>query len=1122
MTQWTLLVGIAVLITAGMPLWASVRRGAPVANRPPPLRNLYVSTRGDDKNDGLSPEIPFRTISRAADVVEPGDLVHVAGGTYFEHVHLTRPGTAEHPIVFRAEAGETALVTFGQKLPGWRKVEGSRFVYALSYDHPPVYVWEDRSVTRYVGIKNAHMLDELPGSYLFDRTERRLYVHPLRGLSPEDARIIVVPATDESSRSVDLDQESPNMHDGGFLHRAPHNRVEGFTIAYQPVGVDIRADFCEVANNVVYGCLGGITLRHGNDCVIEDNISFRNDSHGIVAGRGSRVIVRNNQSRDNGPAGPFAKLYPPYGMPKDIAVYGLCTDISFTGNTIIMRSGDLGWRYKSPAGKIVTTHNVIVGGSPHMMWGDEADYSFNTVIGGVLWSRQEPREEITPEVARKHNAVAMNNIFLEKGLQADSGFADAARHDYRLRLDSPFVGSGAFPEPVALRYVSPEGDDSADGRTPKTAWKTLTKAAAEADPGDTVYVLAGTYAESVTISTQAAAELPLVFRTYGRGSVVLDGGDRLESGLVLTDAQGVTLDGFILRGYTGAAVRIERSRDIGLAETVVDDAATAVSVRDCNDVRLLNCTLLDCDKAVEARGGEGKVTIRNTLLAGFREAGLDLDRAAAQGLVSERNAFAPAATAVVGILAGRSAASVENWTALAAEAHQSLLVTAEVSAPDYLLPIGSKLAFRGLQHKPIGARGGDDDESPVVIEGFKTASILPEQAVLTWSTPFDYAAARLTWEGPQGAQGSVDAEQDETLKRVRMAGRITNLAPGGTYRVTLKVSAGDVRSGQAELSFETPETLRAPAMLHVAVDGKDENDGTAPESALRTLAAASLRAVPGDTVLVHPGVYAEKLRLWCGGLSKEKPLTFRSTERGEAVIDLGRVLPGAIAVENLSHIVIDGFRIKGVWYAGATAVGLKDVTDVWFTHNFFEPPEHEESSSTLLDLVDCRDVVIARNSFVRGFNGIIATGCDHMVIDHNTFYTGGVNAVIFDGNRQAHLRITNNIFADVMVPKKGNPAVAVYRQSPHLVCDYNLYWRDKSPMMGLFSFRRREDETPISWRDNPKTIEDVRERWSVEEHGEFGDPLFVDADNGDFRLQPGSAALGMADDGSAVGAMPAE
>ena len=68
-----------------------------------PLATLYVSTLGNDANDGSS-ATPWRTLQKAANTVNPGDTVIVRPGSYVGF-HLTRDGTAADRITFQAEDG---------------------------------------------------------------------------------------------------------------------------------------------------------------------------------------------------------------------------------------------------------------------------------------------------------------------------------------------------------------------------------------------------------------------------------------------------------------------------------------------------------------------------------------------------------------------------------------------------------------------------------------------------------------------------------------------------------------------------------------------------------------------------------------------------------------------------------------------------------------------------------------------------------------------------------------------------------------------------------------------------------------------------------------------------------
>jgi hypothetical protein len=71
---------------------------------------LYVAPSGSDENPGTQPA-PFKSIQKAANVVNPGDVVCVADGVYTDDglwpedriVNLNRGGTAENWVIFRSE-----------------------------------------------------------------------------------------------------------------------------------------------------------------------------------------------------------------------------------------------------------------------------------------------------------------------------------------------------------------------------------------------------------------------------------------------------------------------------------------------------------------------------------------------------------------------------------------------------------------------------------------------------------------------------------------------------------------------------------------------------------------------------------------------------------------------------------------------------------------------------------------------------------------------------------------------------------------------------------------------------------------------------------------------------------
>jgi hypothetical protein len=96
-------------------------------------------------------------------------------------------------------------------------------------------------------------------------------------------------------------------------------------------------------------------------------------------------------------------------------------------------------------------------------------------------------------------------------------------HKTLLVLASALLVTTAF---AAEYYVSPQGKDANPG-TRALPWQTLAKACAVAGPGDTVWLGAGTYRETLRPRVSGTAQKPLRFLTLPGEKVVLSGADAL-------------------------------------------------------------------------------------------------------------------------------------------------------------------------------------------------------------------------------------------------------------------------------------------------------------------------------------------------------------------------------------------------------------------------------------------------------------------------------------------------------------------------------------------------------------------------------------------------------------------
>ncbi len=85
----------------------------PLAEEPLAERSRFVDAlRGNDHNDGTF-EHPWKSVQYAVDHLEPGEVLYLRGGVYYERVHLRRSGLPQQPIVIRSYPGELAILDGG-------------------------------------------------------------------------------------------------------------------------------------------------------------------------------------------------------------------------------------------------------------------------------------------------------------------------------------------------------------------------------------------------------------------------------------------------------------------------------------------------------------------------------------------------------------------------------------------------------------------------------------------------------------------------------------------------------------------------------------------------------------------------------------------------------------------------------------------------------------------------------------------------------------------------------------------------------------------------------------------------------------------------------------------------
>jgi parallel beta-helix repeat protein len=142
----------------------------------------------------------------------------------------------------------------------------------------------------------------------------------------------------------------------------------------------------------------------------------------------------------------------------------------------------------------------------------------------------------------------------------------------------------AGPAAAATYRCSPQGSDGNDGI--EKPWRTLQKASAQLQPGDTLIVADGTYPGGIAQRRSGRPDAPITYRAEHAGKAVVRGG---KIGFLIDNADWIVLDGLAVREAFFRGVRVLVSHHATVRNCIfAGNAVEGLISGYCNDLRLEN------------------------------------------------------------------------------------------------------------------------------------------------------------------------------------------------------------------------------------------------------------------------------------------------------------------------------------------------------------------------------------------------------------------------------------------------------------------------------------------------------------------------------------------------------
>jgi nitrous oxidase accessory protein NosD len=1005
-----------------------------------PSVELFVSAEhGNDEDSGASPQTALSSVQAAIDRAGPGSTITLLPGRHRGGV-VMKPGEPGRPIVLRAQLPGRTFLSQSVMITGFTALAGTINTAVAPLAPTPAVVLDPvrRDVLR--NMPSVEDVEFLAGTYFHDAAGQRLYIHPHDSGNPTRAAVLIALP-------------------GIGVTLADHTVVDGLVLSGwgQAAIQGNDATAAIVRGCTLFGNGFAVMLRGGRDCQILANHCWLNvPAYGdgsqihITAPRALNITVADNIVHSSSQFG--VRFYSS----------GPTENCLMRGNLVY--DNDLGGIYFKGG---VGPHQA---GERNISFNRNDDFraaegGFNTYVTGAAGAPPHDTDLIVRGPDRWR-------------------FADRAYHDYRLQSDSPArkagpggVDLGALPFDASVVFVSPQGDDAADGLSQGNSWRTLRHAAAAVKPGQTLYLAPGEWNEPLTIrGLISEASKPARLRVQGKGianvpALLIEGCQHLviedirvrgaESRVAVSDSQHVTLSRVVSQ-HTGAAaaqpgVQITRSGHVTVEHSAVASPhRSAIGVEDSSDVQIVSNLLAHAGGPPVERRGQ------------------------TPGFWSEFN----------GLLIGSDA--LAQWRADTGGDRESLAIDeadlVSLSQGDFRVRQGRPAAFAARYCRTLGPHGVLPDIARPAIERVEVLSTTRTTANITYWTPGRITGTAIQWGTSTDYGAMIDRSDSgrgerETFHTISLAG----LQPRTTYHFRVGFRDHDAdpeervnRQGPLrwsdDFTFTTLEQDPQPRQLHVSTLGDDAHDGLTPATAWRTLHQAARHARAGDTVTLAPGRYLELLRPLQTGSGPDRRITFRAQQPLTVFLDGGFVRAvgdsgrsHAVQIMNKAYITLENLVCQNIrlydngGYRGGFGYGgiiqISGSAGIEVTACVMDGRLRYMTGLVALDAGlmpglpdDLTPLVVTDCLFLRNWMALHLVSDRTCLFRHNAFIRAQVKVIAGNGPDRS-LVLRNNIIT-CLIPRKERNSLIV--RGAQVDADYNCYLWDPENTIRVIAWVERQ------------------------------------------------------------------